>query len=65
MDKHDSFQKPRIQITPGIFVVAQKCAGQGWIEAWNVLNAVLKRQKINNCTQGEPQNDHNSNHQSR
>jgi hypothetical protein len=65
MDKRDSFQKPRIPIAPGVFVVADKRAGKGWVEAWHVLNAAFKRCQTNNHLTGEPPDDDHHHHQSR
>ena len=56
MSEQAPLHKPRIEIAPGVFVVADKRAGQGWIDAWGVLNAALKRCQTNQP--GETQDDH-------
>lgn len=57
--------KPRIEIAPGIFVVADKRAGQSWIQAWGVLNTALKRCKTNDQITGDASSDYDQNHQPR
>jgi hypothetical protein len=58
MSEHSPLHKPRIEIAPGVFVVPDKRAGQGWIQAWGVFNAALKRCQTNQP--GETQDDHDN-----
>ena len=63
MRQRVAFQKPRIEILPGVFIVSDKRAGESWIEAWRVLNAALKRCQTDNHVPGEPQDDEDHDHQ--
>lgn len=55
MNEREPSQQTRIEIAPGIFVVADKRAGERWIEAWHVLNTALKRCKTDSHPTGETQ----------
>jgi hypothetical protein len=57
MSERVVLQKSRIEILPGVFIVADKKAGKGWIEAWHILNAALKRCETVDHILGEAQDD--------
>lgn len=58
MSEHVAFQQSRIEILLGIFIVADKNAGQGWLEAWQILNTALKRCETVDHKLGDQHNDH-------
>lgn len=58
MNERVAFQKSRFEILPGVFIVADKNAGQGWLEAWQILNTALKRCETVDHILGDQQDDH-------
>ena len=63
MRERVAFHKSRIEILPGVFIVSDKRAGEGWIEAWHILNAALKRCQTINPLPGDAQDDDDHDHQ--
>jgi len=57
MREQVAFRKLRIEILPGVFIVSDKYAGRGWIEAWHVLNTALKRCQTIDPVPGDEQDD--------
>jgi hypothetical protein len=57
MDDQPPFHKPRIQIAPGVFVVADKRAGEHWLEAFHILNTAFNRCRTDNRISGVTQDD--------
>ena len=62
MPERVAFQKSRIEILPGVFIISDKRAGQGWIEAWHILNAARKRCQTDNPILGDAQDDNDHDH---